>query len=33
MKAPFDLSSATDEQLEDHALTVSLRELVPGSFL
>ncbi len=33
VKAPFDLSSVTDKQLEDHALTVSLRELVPGSFL
>ena len=28
--APFDLSSVSDDQLEDHALTVGLRELVPG---
>jgi len=33
VEAPFDLSKVTDKQLEDHALTVSLRELVPGSFL
>jgi metallophosphoesterase (TIGR03767 family) len=33
VKAPFDLSKVSDSQLEDHALTVSLRELVPGSFM
>lgn len=33
IKAPFDLSKVSDTALEDHALQVSLRELVPGSFL
>jgi metallophosphoesterase (TIGR03767 family) len=33
VRAPFDLSKIGDGQLENHALTVSLRELAPGHLL